>query len=35
MVPGEIEHRQTLLRKREGIELAPKTAAELDEIGRK
>jgi LDH2 family malate/lactate/ureidoglycolate dehydrogenase len=35
LVPGEIEHRQTLLRKREGIELAPKTAAELDEIGRK
>lgn len=35
MVPGEIEQRQTESRKRDGIELPLKVAAELNEIGLK
>jgi LDH2 family malate/lactate/ureidoglycolate dehydrogenase len=33
MIPGEIEHRQTLRRKAEGLELSSKAAQELAEIG--
>ncbi|MDD9269378.1 Ldh family oxidoreductase [Paenibacillus sp. GCM10023248] len=35
MVPGDMERRQTEARKREGILLPPKVAAELNEIGMK
>nr|WP_246079127.1 Ldh family oxidoreductase [Paenibacillus piri] len=35
LIPGELEHRQTLLRKRQGIRLPLKVAMELDAIGQK
>jgi LDH2 family malate/lactate/ureidoglycolate dehydrogenase len=35
LIPGELEHRMVLKRKKEGIELPIKVAEELSEIGRK